>query len=436
MQGTGVQCKHCGTPLRRGVGVCPVCGTTQPAAVTTVRCRACGKRSQAALQVCPHCGRDLKPAGWWLPLQTVALGVVGVLAVAFLISRISLPDASQTLASLAPTITLPTLTPTPIETTPDLVLEVPTDAPPVIETTAPLTPTGELTMTVNVTAAAEIASASSPTTTRRLDSSPTPSATATPTASALPAATATPTASPRSTATTMATATTTARPPTATATRVPATATPRPATATATRVPATATPVRDAAGTTRYTIRAGDTLSAIAARFNTSVARLLALNPGLNPSRLQVGAQILVPGPGATATPAPRATVTPASTNTPPPQAPAPELVGPASGSSYSGEDAIILLSWQAVAGLPDSMAYLVEIGFSLGGVFDWRVAEATTNASWRVSNLLYGQADQESGRRYSWRVVVVSVTRDAAGNISAWQRVGPPSEARDFNWN
>ncbi|MFZ1472584.1 MAG: LysM peptidoglycan-binding domain-containing protein [Anaerolineae bacterium] len=411
MQGTGIQCKHCGTPLRRGVGVCPVCGSVQPRAVTTVRCRACRKRSQAALQVCPHCGRDLKSAGWRLPLQTMALGVVGVLAVAFLISRVSLPDASQALASLAPTITLPTMTPAPTVTVPAPAVEVPTDAPPPIEATAPLTTTGEVTLTVEITPAATL------TTTVILDVSPTPTATATPTASPQPTATAT------------------ARPATVTAT-ASSTATPRPATATATRVPATATPVRDASGTTRYTIRAGDTLSAIAARFNTSVARLLALNPGLNPSRLQVGAQILVPGPGATATPAPRATVTPASTNTPPPQAPAPDLVGPASGSSYSGEDAVILLSWQVVAGLPDSMAYLVEIGFSLGGVFDWRVAEATTNASWRVSNLLYGQADQESGRRYSWRVVVVSVTRDAAGNISAWQRVGPPSEARDFLWN
>ena len=91
------------------------------------------------------------------------------------------------------------------------------------------------------------------------------------------------------------------------------------------------------------------------------------------------------------------------------------------------------LLSWQVVAGLPDSMAYLVEIGFSLGGVFDWRVAEATTNASWRVSNLLYGQADQESGRRYSWRVVGGRVTRDGAGHLRAAERVGPPREATDF---
>ena len=273
MQGTGIQCKHCGTPLRRGVGVCPVCGSVQPRAVTTVRCRACGKRSQAALQVCPHCGRDLKPAGWRLPLQTMALGVVGVLAVAFLISRVSLPDASQALASLAPTITLPTMTPAPTVTVPAPAVEVPTDAPPPIEATAPLTTTGEVTLTVEITPAATL------TTTVILDVSPTPTATATPTASPQPTATAT------------------ARPATVTAT-ASSTATPRPATATATRVPATATPVRDASGTTRYTIRSGDTLSAIAARFNTSVARLLALNPGLNPSRLQVGAQILVPGPG------------------------------------------------------------------------------------------------------------------------------------------
>ena len=41
-----------------------------------------------------------------------------------------------------------------------------------------------------------------------------------------------------------------------------------------------------------YTIRAGDTLDAVARRFGTSVDRLLALNPGVDPTSLRIGQRI------------------------------------------------------------------------------------------------------------------------------------------------
>lgn len=46
-----------------------------------------------------------------------------------------------------------------------------------------------------------------------------------------------------------------------------------------------------------YTIRAGDTFFSIARRFGTTVAALQAANPGVDPNRLQVGQQICVPAP-------------------------------------------------------------------------------------------------------------------------------------------
>ena len=54
------------------------------------------------------------------------------------------------------------------------------------------------------------------------------------------------------------------------------------------------------AGSVTYTIRSGDTFFAIAQRLGTTVAAITALNPGVNPSALQVGQQICVPstGPG------------------------------------------------------------------------------------------------------------------------------------------
>lgn len=419
-----MQCRHCGAPLRRGVGVCPACGTSQPRSVTTVRCRACGKRSLAALQVCPHCGRNLKP-GLPISFQALGLGIVGVLAAVFLITRLNLDGAGQALTALAPTITLPTPTTTPTRPAPAFPLKTPTDAAPVEGQDA--TPTTEVEMLTVTATEALTPTAGAPSVTLTSIASatqtamPTATSTATPTPAPTATSTAPSTATPTRTATAVATPTRTPTklPPTRTPTKTP-TATPRP------------TEVNTPAGTIRYTIRAGDTLSLIAQRFNTTVASLLALNPGLNPSRLRVGAVILVAGSPADA----NATPTPPPTSTAAVQMDAPVLVGPATGSSYNGEDAIILLNWQSSGALADSIAYLLEIGYRIGGNFDWRSSEVTTTTGWRVSNQLYGKAEQETGRRYSWRVTMVSVTVDSSGRITAIQRVSPASETREFLWN
>jgi LysM repeat protein len=43
-----------------------------------------------------------------------------------------------------------------------------------------------------------------------------------------------------------------------------------------------------------YTIQSGDTLAAVAAKQNTTVADLLRLNPGVDPTALHVGQRIRV----------------------------------------------------------------------------------------------------------------------------------------------
>ena len=82
----------------------------------------------------------------------------------------------------------------------------------------------------------------------------------------------------------------------------PATATP-PATtpaATTTTAPAATPPPADTAPATTaasstYTIEAGDTLQTIADQYGTTVEELLVLNPGVDPTALQVGQTIQVP---------------------------------------------------------------------------------------------------------------------------------------------
>jgi L,D-transpeptidase ErfK/SrfK len=48
-------------------------------------------------------------------------------------------------------------------------------------------------------------------------------------------------------------------------------------------------------GTLPYQIRAGDTIAAIAPEFNTTVAAILAANPGIVPERLRIGQIICIP---------------------------------------------------------------------------------------------------------------------------------------------
>lgn len=50
--------------------------------------------------------------------------------------------------------------------------------------------------------------------------------------------------------------------------------------------------------TTEVEVRAGDSLHSLAQRFHTEVERILRLNPGLEPQRLRVGQNVIVPAPG------------------------------------------------------------------------------------------------------------------------------------------
>jgi peptidoglycan endopeptidase LytF len=54
-------------------------------------------------------------------------------------------------------------------------------------------------------------------------------------------------------------------------------------------------------GTRPYTVRTGDTLFALANRFNTTVEAITDANPGIDPNNLQIGQVICIPRPGAPA---------------------------------------------------------------------------------------------------------------------------------------
>ncbi len=85
----------------------------------------------------------------------------------------------------------------------------------------------------------------------------------------------------------------------------PATFTPAPATPGPTPTPtATATPIL-------YTVESGDTLLAIAARFGVAVEAVQEANGVLDPRRLQIGQQLIIPGPDENSEEPPTPTPTP-----------------------------------------------------------------------------------------------------------------------------
>jgi LysM repeat protein len=147
------------------------------------------------------------------------------------------------------------------------------------------------------------------------------------------------------------------------------------------------------AGTTTpsvYTVKANDTLAAIATQFGIPLAALVSYNNDVNPSALKVGQEIRIPPPTSTstpsATPAAARTATPGGTSTPP----AGRTSTPAAGSTT------VASSSSTPAG--NGKTYSVQSGDTackLAGNFQVSVqelAEANGTTPAALANLKVGQ--------------------------------------------
>jgi LysM repeat protein len=76
---------------------------------------------------------------------------------------------------------------------------------------------------------------------------------------------------------------------------------PAPTNLTTSTTPAAPPPPTETPTVTDYTIAAGDNFSSLAKKFHVSVKALVDANPGVEPTRLQIGQKIHVPPPTATA---------------------------------------------------------------------------------------------------------------------------------------
>ncbi len=80
------ECPACHAPVQSNQAVCVTCGTLLHSQPKLIRCRHCGKQGSSAYALCPHCGRALVAApplwlSWGLP------GVLVLLFVLVLVSR-------------------------------------------------------------------------------------------------------------------------------------------------------------------------------------------------------------------------------------------------------------------------------------------------------------------------------------------------------------
>lgn len=205
-----------------------------------------------------------------------------------------------------------------------------------------------------------------------------------------------------------------------------------------------------------YTVRAGDTLLAIALRLNLSVEDLLAANNmTINDARgLRPGDVLELPGTESVPTPAPtplatptavvaptaaattQLTLTPALTQTSTVRFEAPRLRSPQDGAKLNCT-AQSTLSWVAVPNLRLADLYLVHLGYvndiSSDGQEEiiWVMTQQrpANTTSWSLDNDLCGLAPSSQGKQWRWYVEVAEKGTDGL------QPLSPASTVWGFAW-
>ena len=173
-----------------------------------------------------------------------------------------------------------------------------------------------------------------------------------------------------------------------------------------------------------YTVKANDTLSAIALNYNVPIEAIREWNGLVN--NFVIEGQTLViplcmrnPTPGPTPTP------------TPPPPYPAPQLLLPPDGAVYDLADPVTL-QWAAVGELRDNEAYAVTI-VDITADQERRLVAYVTDTKFIVPEEFRHQ--EALPHVYRWTVLTVRQTgTDDEGN-PIWEPAGAVSEARTFVW-
>jgi LysM repeat protein/predicted nucleic acid-binding Zn ribbon protein len=179
-----------------------------------------------------------------------------------------------------------------------------------------------------------------------------------------------------------------------------------------------------------YEVQQGDTLYTIAAKYDMTIARLKEIN-NLESDNLKVEQQLRIPI--GTATPTPTLTSAPTLTPTPGPAYPAPALLSPRNGASFSGTDAAILLTWASVGILDEDQWYAV--GLRRSDSVDEQLPLVWTKAtSYRVPAELY-VAGLDPAQQFTWQVTVMQHTGSDEDGEWTGEAISPSSGTRTFSW-
>lgn len=181
-----------------------------------------------------------------------------------------------------------------------------------------------------------------------------------------------------------------------------------------------------AGGMLIYSVQSGDTVSGIAEKFNSRIDWILQANKMDAGAILRIGQSLLVPLSPITPTATPTSNVTPP----PPPPTPVPTLAAPAllspADRSVVTGDAAVLLSWTSVGALKADEWYVVTIRGTQSA--PPITTWWTKNTTWRLPVEYRGAT--VAGRDLIWQVQV------RKGNIGeVGEPTSPASVERRFTW-
>lgn len=173
-----------------------------------------------------------------------------------------------------------------------------------------------------------------------------------------------------------------------------------------------------------YTVTANDTLGGIAATYNVSQESIKEFN-NLPSDTVFEGQRLTIPL-------CQRVAVGTTPTPTVPPPYPAPNLLLPADGASFTGSTETITLQWASVGELRQNEAYAVTVE-DVTEASGERLVEYTTDTKFILPASFRPNADTPHIIR--WSVVPVRQTSSNQEGEAVWEPAGTASILRVFSW-
>ena len=181
-----------------------------------------------------------------------------------------------------------------------------------------------------------------------------------------------------------------------------------------------------------HVVQPGDSLLGIALQYDTSVEVIMTANDLADAQWIFAGQELLIPL--GTPTPVPTPTPRPKPTPTAGPPYAAPDLLDPAEGETFRGEEADIVLNWASVGILAEDEWYILRLRLMTEPVYQ-HPSVWTKTTSWRVPALLRPSVEAES-HLFRWDVTVVRHTGTRPDGQPDGMAISPMSATRSFFWD